>query len=114
LIRLATYIPILRTAKRCVTASVIILALTGAALISGPAAYQPKEPVPPDSLMRSVSTEDTLALDTTRTGSELDTVVNYSAKKVDFTFNPRITTLTGKAKVSYKTMILTAHRIDVH
>lgn len=64
--------------------------------------------------MRSVNTEDTLALDTTRAGSELDTVVNYSAKKVDFTFNPRITTLTGKAKVSYKAMILTAHRIDVH
>ncbi len=57
---------------------------------------------------------DTTSFDTTRAASDLDTVVNYAAEKVDFTFNPRITILTGKANVSYKTMSLIAHRIEVH
>ena len=62
---------------------------------------------------------DSLQLDSTLTDSslsesELDTVVNYSAQDVDFTFSPRITILTGNAKISYKTMELTAHKIEVH
>ncbi len=57
---------------------------------------------------------DSTLTDTSLSESELDTVVNYSAQNVDFTFNPRITILTGNAKVSYRTMELKAHKIEVH
>jgi len=57
---------------------------------------------------------DSTLTDTSLSESELDTVVNYSAQNVDFSFNPRITILTGNAKVSYKTMELKAHKIEVH
>jgi len=57
---------------------------------------------------------DTSSVDTARATSELDTVVNYAAERVVTTFNPRVTVLTGNANVSYKTMSLTAHRIEVH
>ncbi|NQU05530.1 MAG: LPS-assembly protein LptD, partial [Calditrichaeota bacterium] len=56
---------------------------------------------------------DSMSIDTTRTETDLDTIVNYSAEKVLSTFDPRITILTGKAKVSYKTMQLSAHKIEV-
>jgi hypothetical protein len=56
---------------------------------------------------------DTLSIDTTRAKADLDTIVVYSAENVFSTFDPRITVLTGNAKVSYQTMQLTAHKIEV-
>ncbi|MDP8239092.1 MAG: putative LPS assembly protein LptD [Candidatus Hatepunaea meridiana] len=60
------------------------------------------------------SIPDSVLTDTTKTEGDLDTLVNYAAEKVDFTFSPRVTILTGKASVSYKTMELSAHKIEVH
>jgi len=57
---------------------------------------------------------DTTTIDTTRAGGELDTIVTYSADQVDFTFHPRLTVLTGDARLGYKTMELSAHRIEVN
>ncbi|MCF7810676.1 hypothetical protein K9N50_06775 [bacterium] len=56
---------------------------------------------------------DTLLIDTTRAKTDLDTIVIYSAENVFSTFDPRITVLTGNAKVSYKKMQLSAHKIEV-
>lgn len=58
---------------------------------------------------------DSLAVlpDTTRDEVPLDSIVTYSAKRVQITFDPRRTILTGDAKVNYKSMELTAGTIEI-
>jgi len=51
--------------------------------------------------------------DTTKKVETLDSTVVYSADLVSFTFNPRVTILEGDAKVVYKSMDLTAGRIEI-
>ncbi len=53
------------------------------------------------------------APDSTKKAAALDSTILYSADKVAFTFNPRITILTGNADVQYKSMHLTAGRIEI-
>ena len=67
--------------------------------------------VPPSVL----TVPDSLATppDTTKKQASLDTTIVYSAEKVSFTFNPRVTVLEGDAKVLYKSMNLTAGRIEI-
>ncbi len=66
--------------------------------------------IAPDSLKT-----DSLAVapDTAAIPPDLDSIVTYSAKRVAITFNPRQTILTGDAKVNYKSMELTAGRIEI-
>ncbi len=56
---------------------------------------------------------DTLSADTTRSTSDLDTIVTYSADLVRSTVDPRVTLLTGDAKVEYQDMLLMAEKIEV-
>lgn len=51
--------------------------------------------------------------DTLRSEATLDSTVTYSAERVEFTFDPRLTILTGDARVRYKSMDLTAGRIEI-
>ncbi len=66
--------------------------------------------------LAEVAIGDTIAIDTLATESEadLDTIITYSAEKIDFTFNPRITILTGDAKVRYQSMALDAENIRIY
>ena len=65
-------------------------------------------PVDPDTVQT-----DSLLTDTSRTESDADTIIVYSADRVESTVNPRVTILTGNAKISYRTMEITAARIEM-
>lgn len=62
----------------------------------------------PDSTHKA----DTTATDSTKK-SDLDTVVTYNADKIEMYAKNKLTVLTGRAVVNYKTMTLSAYRIKV-
>ena len=78
-----------------------------------------KQPAKPDTLSivpdSSLTPLDSLTVvpDTTRDEVPLDSIVTYSAERVNITFNPRKTILSGNAKVNYKSMELTAGMIEI-
>ncbi|MDP8229389.1 MAG: putative LPS assembly protein LptD [Candidatus Electryoneaceae bacterium] len=57
--------------------------------------------------------QDTIQTDTLRTDSDVDTIIVYSADRVESTVSPRVTTLTGNAKISYREMEITAAKIEL-
>ena len=67
-----------------------------------------------DTLKNMSFLSDTLKPDTVKRKSEIDTTILYSAEKVEFTFNPQVTILTGKAEISYRLMNLKADKIEIH
>jgi len=73
----------------------------------------PLDTLPTDSFAVDSFSVDSLASDSARSTSDLDTIVSYSADWVETLSSPRVTTLIGNAKVSYKSMELTAHKIVV-
>lgn len=73
----------------------------------------PPVPQSRDSLKFSALRPDLPEIDTTKSETDLDTIITYSAEKVVFTFNPRATKLTGNAKVRYREMALDAGIIDI-
>jgi hypothetical protein len=110
-----------RFASKPGNAIFFLLAVAGS-LFAAPPLISPREPgggesvasvgTPPESPPTDVGGD--VADDTTRAKAQLDTVVTYSADSVSFTFNPRITTLVGKARVAYREMELSAPKITVH
>ncbi len=63
----------------------------------------------PDSLQA-----DSLNAEQTREKGVLDTTITYSAQSVKFTFQPRLTTFDGNAKVRYRQVALDAEHIEVY
>ncbi len=65
------------------------------------------------SLPSDTTAVDSLLADSLRDEAALDTIVTYSADMVMSTVNPRVTTLSGNAKIKYRSMEMTAAKIDV-
>ena len=63
-----------------------------------------------------LSIPDTISIDTLASESDagLDTIITYSADQINFTFDPRVTILSGDAKVHYQTMSLDAENIRIY
>jgi len=65
------------------------------------------------SKLDSLAPPDSARADSVRQQSDLDAPIDYEAQMIDNEVNGRVTVLTGRAKVKYKTMTLEAGKITV-
>ncbi len=97
-------------ASFCLLCALALFRTTGSAASA-------QEPAALDTLR--IAGGDTVAVDTGRVAartadrSGLDTLVNYTAREIDFDVEKRLTVLTGDATIGYKDMTLEAERIIV-